>query len=60
MPKNFYFAMIEVDTEITEDQGKRFVSAMNEFKASPGKYGKVTYVQVARESEYRRVEQEIK
>jgi len=60
MTKNFYFAMIEIDTAITEDKGTKFVSAMSALKTSPGQYGKVTYYQIGRESEFRRVEQELK
>ena len=60
MIRVFYVTLIEVEKSVTEEQGKRFVTAMNEFKASGDAIGKVTYFGVGNESEYRKAERELK
>jgi hypothetical protein len=56
----FYFAMIEIDeTRLDDISGNRFVKAMTELKCSSADFGKCTYHEVAKESEYRRVEKEL-
>jgi hypothetical protein len=58
--KSFYVALIEVEQKVEEVQGKRFVAAMNEFKASGEDIGNVTYYQVRDEHQYRKAEKEFK
>jgi len=60
MIRVFYVALIEVEKSVTEEQGKRFVAAMNELKASGDVIGNVTYFEVSNESEFRKAEQELK
>ena len=55
--KNFYVALIEVETE---KAGLPFVAAMNELKDAAAPIGKASYFQVASADEYRRVEKEIR
>jgi len=57
----FYFALMELDTDkVNEKNGMRIVSAMEELKTAFAGIGEVTYVEVAQEMEYRRVERELK
>ena len=56
----FYFALIEIDeTRLDHLSGPVFVQAMKELKCSSADFGKCTYHEVAKESEYRRVEKEL-
>lgn len=55
--KNFYVALIEVDTE---KAGLPFVAAMNDLKTEGKRIGNVTYYQVKHEEQYRKVEKEFK
>ena len=57
----YYFALIEIDEKkLDEISGNVYVKAMNNLKESCTGFGKCTYLEVAKESEYRRVEKELK
>jgi hypothetical protein len=57
----FYFALIEIaEDKLDETSGNRFVKAMKELKESCNGFGKCTYHEVSKESEYRRIERELK
>lgn len=58
--KSFFVALIEADTHCEENEGKRFVAAMNEFKEAGKAIGNVTYYQVRDERQYRKAEKEFK
>lgn len=61
MKKNYYLAMMEVDTDkLTEGTGTRIAAAMEELKSSFAGYGEVTYYNVASEEQYRKAEHELK
>ena len=53
--KNFYVALIEVETE---KAGLPFVAAMNDLKTEGKKIGNVTYYQVKDEKQYRTAERD--
>lgn len=58
--KNFYVALIEVDSHPEENEGQAFVRTMNEFKEASKKIGNVTYYRVIEEKQYRKAEKEFK
>jgi len=53
--KNFYVALIEVETE---KAGLPFVAAMHDLKTEGKKIGNVTYYQVKDEKQYRTAERD--
>ena len=58
--KSFFVALIEADSHPDENDGQRFVKAINEFKEAGKTIGEVTYYRVLEERQYRRAEKEFK
>jgi len=56
--KSFFVALIEVDSNPEENEGRAFVKAMTEFKEAGKAIGNVTYYQVKDEKQYRTAERD--